>query len=590
MSEIIKTQINLAKEELKQIFKKDFSDDRAFSHVLLKYAFEVEYSDQDEYVTDGSNDGGIDFLYFDEEESKLIVCQSKYTSSLEYEQIVSEFSKMHSTIGNFKKSNTGIYSDKLKAALQNGIDRLPDDNPDNIEYHLYTTAPIDIENAKNKINNTSHEFSSDMVSIFIENDIEKYIQDALETIPTVNEAKISIDRANNVLTYKSSDFRGILCNVSSKSIIELYNKFKNKGLFDLNIRRYIRNTLVDSGIDSTLDSNRPNFWFLNNGIIIACEDFSTDGDKIRLTNFSIVNGGQTTTRIGSYKGKNNQEFYIPCKIVATNVEGNSSSFFTKIAEATNSQKPIFARDLKSNAREMVSLSNWLKQEKIYLEIKRGYKKDFTPQYQLKNDELGQMILSFAIQRPGTSRSGKKVIFEQKVIYDQIFKVNYAKSKEKKQFIIDLIKMKDRYDEVEKKLKDDTEMTSSQIAILTNGRQTIFAILGLLYRIANNDIKTQDIIDDPKYVANTNATFVYGPVLSSYHEDDLHEKFETIIRCIVDILAESYEKACDNSDTTSVSNFMKTDSKYYHDIVSYFMKSLKYNSGKEILRCSGIFKR
>lgn len=47
-------------------------------------------------------------------------------------------------------------------------------------------------------------------------------------------------------------------------------KYAGKGLFDLNIRKYIRNTLVDNGIKNTLDKDRQNFWFLNNGIIIAC--------------------------------------------------------------------------------------------------------------------------------------------------------------------------------------------------------------------------------------------------------------------------------------------------------------------------------
>ena len=116
---------------------------------------------------------------------------------------------------------------------------------------------------------------------------------------------------------------------------------------------------------------------MNNGIIIACEYFEIDGDTVKLSKFSIVNGGQTTTLIGNYKGTNTKEFYIPCKIVATKVDPKSTKsdsnadFFTKIAEATNSQKPIYARDLKSNAPEMVQLYNWLKNEKVYLEIKRG---------------------------------------------------------------------------------------------------------------------------------------------------------------------------------------------------------------------------
>ena len=65
-----------------------------------------------------------------------------------------------------------------------------------------------------------------------------------------------MDRARNYLEYESDDLEGIFCNVLSTSIVQLYNKYSGAGLFDLNIRRYIRNKLVDSGITRTLDTDR----------------------------------------------------------------------------------------------------------------------------------------------------------------------------------------------------------------------------------------------------------------------------------------------------------------------------------------------
>ena len=411
MSEIIKSQVENAKEQIKTITGHTISDDRAFSHVLLRYIFGYEYIDQIDIVTDGTNDGGIDFLAFDDEESKLIVCQSKYTGALSFDQIIAELGKMYSTVQNFKQAHTGSYNDRLKKALQNALDRLPDENADNIEYNVFTTAPLDINGAMKKINNTQHEFPSEAVTIYITDQIEKEIQKAQAQIPTVKYEKIKLDKAKNYLEYESDDLIGIQCNVLSTSIIQLYNKYAGEGLFDLNIRKYIRNTLVDSGVKRTLDSERENFWFLNNGIIIACTDFEVDGDTVKLTDFSIVNGGQTTTLIGTYKGTNTKEFYIPCKLVATKDDSQASFFYTKIAEATNSQKPIYPRDLKSNAPEMINLQSWLKQEGISLEIKRGSKVKGTYKYSLKNDDLGQILLSFAHQQPGTSRSGKRKILK-----------------------------------------------------------------------------------------------------------------------------------------------------------------------------------
>ena len=414
MYEIIRSEVKRAQEDGEKLLGKKLSEDRAFHYVVLEYVFGVERLDQDDFVTDGTNDGGIDFVYYDEDEAKVILCQSKYTEALSFNDIIAELDKMHSTLQNFRIFNTGSYNDRLKRVLQNALDRLPDENTDNIEYHLFTTAPIDTEGAMRKIDNTQHGFSSEAVRIFTGGDIEKEIKNTLEALDMVSYEKIQLDRPKNVLEYESSKNKGIMCNVLSTSIIRLYDKYAGKGLFDLNIRKYIRNKLVDSGIKDTLDKDRENFWFLNNGIIIACQDFEVDGDTIRLYDFSIVNGGQTTTLISTYKGNNTKEFYVPCKIISTKDEKAGAVFFTKIAEATNSQKPIYARDLKSNTPEMLRLKRLLAREDVFLEIKRGVKQNKAYKYTIRNDELAQLVLSFAYQRPGTSRSGKQKIFDNEL--------------------------------------------------------------------------------------------------------------------------------------------------------------------------------
>lgn len=587
MSEIIKSQVENAKEQIKIITGNTISEDKAFSHVLLRYIFGYEYIDQIDLVTDGTNDGGVDFLAFDDEESKLIICQSKYTGALSFDQIITELGKMYSTVQNFKLSHTGSYNDKLKKALQNALDRLPDENADNIEYNVFTTAPLDINGALKKINNTQHEFPSEAVTIYTADQIEKEIQKAQAQLPTVKYEKIKLDKAKNYLEYESDDLIGIQCNVLSTSIIQLYNKYAGEGLFDLNIRKYIRNTLVDSGVKRTLDSERENFWFLNNGIIIACTDFDVDGDTVNLTDFSIVNGGQTTTLIGTYKGTNTKEFYIPCKIVATKDDSQTSFFYTKIAEATNSQKPIYPRDLKSNAPEMINLQAWLKQEGISLEIKRGSKVKGSYKYSLKNDDLGQILLSFAHQQPGTSRSGKKKIFDTPATYDKLFKMNYERDPQKKAFIKDLIELDSRYSEIEKKYKV-TGLNSIQTEVLKNGKQTIFALMGICYRLINADVSESEIINNPKSIST--IPFVYGGMISNYHGDDLEKKLDRVVKDLVVIVSDAYQNAFNNGQTTSVSNFMKTDQRYYSEIVSKFSQALGMMVGDELKLCIDIFKR
>lgn len=587
MSEMIKSEIKRTQEEIKNLFGKNISEDIAFSYVMLRYVFDVEAIDQDDLVTDGTNDGGIDFLYYDEEESKVILCQSKYTSTLPFDNVIAELDKMNSTLQNFRIANTGSYNEKLKKALQNALDRLPDDSTDNIEYNLFTTAPIDVEGAIRKIDNTQHGFSSDVVKIFTTDDIEKEIRNTLEALDTVCYEKIKLDRPKNILEYESAKNRGIMCNVLSTSIVQLYNKHAGKGLFDLNIRRYIKNKLVDLGIKRTLDKDRENFWFLNNGIIIACQNFKPDGDTIKLYDFSIVNGGQTTKLLSEYKGSNTKEFYIPCKIVSTKDERASATFFTQIAEATNSQKPIYPRDLKSNAPEMRTLKNLLDIENVFLEIKRGTKPHKTYKYIIKNDELAQLILSFVYQRPGTSRSGKQKIFDND-LYPKLFKVNYFDDSGKKGFLLDIIDLYDRFKNIEKIYKQNNQLSEMQLELLKNGRQVIFALMGVIYRLENNDIKEtalKNSSNDLKVIP-----FNYGKFISNYKRDDFEAKLEKMIVDIVRIIADSYQMAYKNNLTTSVSNYLKTDSKYYEEIVPKFIDALSTIVGEDLKYTMDIFKR
>ena len=125
-------------------------------------------------MTDGTNDGGIDFIYFDEEDSKLFLCQSKYTSTMRYGD-KNEFDKICDTINDFRRSNTGHYNEKPKRILQNALDRLPDDDRDNIEIALFiaTDKGIDVEETIKHLYNDITELDRFTVSIYLEEDIEK---------------------------------------------------------------------------------------------------------------------------------------------------------------------------------------------------------------------------------------------------------------------------------------------------------------------------------------------------------------------------------------------------------------------------------
>lgn len=596
MNHIIQRELSNIVEFAENAMENTISEDKAFSMFIVQYFYfngipiDKCYSDIYEMITDGANDGGIDFVYYDDENDKIILGQSKYRESVSPEDVITELNKMSNTVQNFINNNTGTYNQLIRNQLQNALDRLPEENAGNIEYCIFVASQVNSESVHKKIDSQHNSYSMDMISLYQEEDIIERVNEALQKIKLVEHQSVNIDKAKNYLEYSSKNSEGIIVNLSSKSLISMFNKYADEGLFDLNIRKYINNKTVDEGIKHTLTYDRENFWFLNNGLIVACKDYYVDGNTVKISDFSIVNGGQTTNIIGKFKGNNEEEFFIPCKIIKEKDGKGSENFYNRIAEATNSQKPILPRDLKSNSPEMRKLKRWLKDKNIELEIKRGDRSGLkAPRYKIKNDELGQFILSFILQKPGTSRSGKKRIFDNGDLYNQVFRVNYEDDKNKSEFIISAIDLIYRSNKIFNELKKSKDLQPQQKEILRNGTQIIFALLGVVYRLANKDMEKHELIQDPLAVKTQN-NFKYRAILNKKH-DTVDEDLKAVIVDIIRIVTEKYTMdSASNQSITSVSNYFKTDNKYYELIIPGFVQYLDYAVGKDILERVYIFKQ
>lgn len=285
-SEVLLNELRSIKKELEKS-KKKVADENVFEYLAMQFFcykiknIEPKLYDIESSITNGPNDGGIDFVYYDDEEPKVVLGQCKYTENMKLNDIISELNKMSSTVENFKKANTGTYNKKLKTNLQNALDRLPDESAGNVEYCIFTTSDINQNDVTNKLHAENNLYSKDMVSVYGVSEINSQIKELIEKAKTVNEYKIEIDHPHNVLQYETDNVSGIMVNMSSESLVRMYDKFKDEGLFDLNIRKYIKNKTVDEGIKETLDKERDNFWFYNNGLTIACSEYVLDGNKVR---------------------------------------------------------------------------------------------------------------------------------------------------------------------------------------------------------------------------------------------------------------------------------------------------------------------
>lgn len=95
----------------------------------------LSFFEMKQMITDGSNDGGADYIFYDDDTPKVIMAQSKWSKNIDNNAIISELNKMCSTVHSFLEGNTGSFNN-VKRELQNELDRLPDESIGSLKLYL----------------------------------------------------------------------------------------------------------------------------------------------------------------------------------------------------------------------------------------------------------------------------------------------------------------------------------------------------------------------------------------------------------------------------------------------------------------------
>ncbi|HXO74347.1 MAG TPA: AIPR family protein, partial [Puia sp.] len=147
-------------------------------------------------------------------------------------------------------------------------------------------------------------------------------------------------------------------------LAELYKKHSAR-MLEKNVRSFLQlNNSVNRGIQDTIRNSPEKFIAYNNGLTITAtgKDFITENDKTyiqTLTDFQIVNGGQTTATIyfSNKSGLDISKVRVMAKI---NVARDSSEeeledLITKISAYSNAQSKVSSVDLRSRNSQLVKL-------------------------------------------------------------------------------------------------------------------------------------------------------------------------------------------------------------------------------------------
>lgn len=581
-------------------FSGNKSDEYLFSINCVDYFYfskNIGQIDIMDGFVDGAGDGGIDFI-LSRDSNKLLLIQGKSSNSLSYNDIRDVYNKMLETVRNFKSKNYSQYSDKLYRTFIDVTENM--DEPD-INFVLFTNTVVTSE-LMDKIQKniiSAPEFQSYTIEIYGKNEIDDQVLSIDTGNMEVPEDSLLLDSTNNYLTYQNE--KGAIFSIKASSLKKLYNKYSKSGLFGYNLREQISQKSVDSAIDKTIKHDKDNFWFFNNGITIGCSDYRISGNKLVLYDFSIINGAQTTSKIGLSKNINDDyDFSLVCKVIKSE-NSLSDDFIRKISEASNSQKPIKFRDLKSNSKEQQILQNNSinASHQLAIEIKRGVRpvnyKIVDSWKRVTNEYIGQLLLACQYQKPGTARSKTADIFAKDETYNLLFArdkvINYDYDT-----IFEFVRIAHYYDDFKiqyvqdnyKKLTISTSESekislADNTSICNNGK---FVILSIIFYCYKRTYMGLTGYNDKKI----DSMLITGDLSLDYDDSDYFDKLEYLFKFIIQKLSYIYKENQAQLKLTSHSNFFKSDKNYLEVILPEFDKILldKYDSIK-ILDNIKIFK-
>ena len=347
---------------------------RAFMVWYAIEAFRLDQDEAEEVISyDGGNDRGIDLLWRDDERERIVIGQSKFQKNSSKHPKVAELALLLDTIDEL--TDPQQLRDDGRPDLADAAEEFQEARRDGYDVQLqliYPGAPgADLER---RIRSFNRQHLRDNVSASIVDlaNLELIHEDYRGAAGRVASGVLELK--NGYFEQDGTFGKSLIGSVSGASLKLLYEA-EGYRLFDQNVRLFLgtRKGSVNAGIRETLQSTeeRQNFWAYNNGITLVARGFKVldDDQSVELTDFSIVNGCQTTVSIGTESDAAAQHVSVLARIVAP----TKQDLVEHIIRFTNSQSPIKMWDLSARDTVQKRLQRELEEmdEPWFYALRRG---------------------------------------------------------------------------------------------------------------------------------------------------------------------------------------------------------------------------
>jgi len=180
---------------------------------------------------------------------------------------------------------------------------------------------------------------------------------------TIDFEKTFDYRIEAIKAAENSSFESYLCVFKADVLADLYKQYSSR-LLEKNVRSFLDFRGVNKGIKETIRKEPEKFIAYNNGLTITATNVKTYEKKRKLyiealTDFQIVNGGQTTATIYFSKkdGLDVSKVQVMAKInVAKQTsEKELDELINNISEFSNAQSRVSKVDLRSRNPQLIKI-------------------------------------------------------------------------------------------------------------------------------------------------------------------------------------------------------------------------------------------
>jgi len=356
LRELLGDKVDMTDLRLDPMTQKDAYNDhfcsRALAALTIQICSGVDATTAANCITDGFNDLGIDGVYKDEEQKKLVLVQSKWRKSATGGISQEEMYTLSQGASRAVSMDLTGANAKLRAKAGE-IESSIKDFSYTVEVVFCHTGdqkcrPYPMRPMKEFLDSFSDQ-SGETVSFkeFALNDIYDFLSKG-QCGPDISIENVEIMNWGVV----DAPFKAYYGIVSAATIGQWYAAHGNK-LFNKNIRFYKGDTEVNQGMCDVLNADPESFFYYNNGVKLLCKKItrkiaggtSNKVGMFRLDGVSLVNGAQTSGSIGRIYGQNPNSVERALVLIQMIELGNGGETkATQITRLTNTQNRIEGRD------------------------------------------------------------------------------------------------------------------------------------------------------------------------------------------------------------------------------------------------------